>query len=197
MIRRIPYPLPQKRKRPKSGIERAPKRIWLRHRKFVRSHACVVPGCQATDIQFCHIRSAANAGTGLKPHDAHSFPACFNHHQEQHQVGQGTFEDRHGVDLGAIAAELARRSPDTQMRLALMLEEEQAEPLMATLGPAQTGQTGRPLCEPRSRVAATSTTDAGRLGRATIPAIQPPPPFRLASTNSRLCRIVTIEGFVS
>lgn len=119
-LTRAPYRLPQKRKRPKSGIERAPQRIWLRHRKFVRSHHCVVPGCQATDIQFCHIRSAATAGTGLKPHDAHSFPACVNHHQEQHQIGQGSFEDRHGLDLDAIAAELVRRSPDMQMRLSLM-----------------------------------------------------------------------------
>jgi hypothetical protein len=125
-IIRAPYPLPKKRERVKSGIPRAPKRIWLRHRKFVRSHYCVVPGCQATDIQFCHIRSAANSGTGLKPHDAHSFPACFNHHAEQHQVGQGTFEDRYGLDLAAIAAELVRRSPDVPMRLALMLEEEKA-----------------------------------------------------------------------
>jgi len=120
LLQRVPYPLPAKRERVRSKILRAPQRIWLRHRKFVRSHYCVVPGCQALDIQFCHIRSAANAGTGLKPHDAHAFPACANHHAEQHQVGQGTFEDRHGIDLEAICAELARRSPDTKMRLSLL-----------------------------------------------------------------------------
>ncbi len=116
--------LPAKRPTPKSGIPRAPKRVWLRHRKFVRSHCCVVPGCEATDIQFCHIRTAANAGTGLKPHDAHSFPACFNNHREQHDCGQGTFEDRHGIDLDPIAATLVLRSPDVQMRLAMMLDGE-------------------------------------------------------------------------
>lgn len=118
-IIRVPFQLPPRRKRVRSGIERAAKRVWMRHRKWVRSHACVVPGCQASDIQFCHIRSAATAGTGLKPHDAFSFPGCFNHHQEQHQVGQGTFEDRYGIDLEAIARELVRRSPDYDMRASL------------------------------------------------------------------------------
>jgi hypothetical protein len=115
------YRLPAKRKRVRSGIPRGPKRIWPQHRRFVRSHHCVVPGCQATEIQCCHIRSAANAGTGLKPHDAFTFPACHNHHAEQHQVGQGTFEDRHGIDLYALAAELVRRSPDWKMREAMRL----------------------------------------------------------------------------
>ncbi len=118
---RVAYPLPQRRERLRSGILRAPRREWPRHRRFVRSHHCVVPGCQATDIQCCHIRSAATAGTGLKPHDSLTFPGCFNHHQEQHQVGQGTFEDRHGLDLWALARELVRRSPDHAMRLSLAL----------------------------------------------------------------------------
>lgn len=122
MIRRVPHPLPPRRERERFGIPKGPKRVWLRHRKFVRSHHCVVPGCEATDIHFAHIRSAANSGTGLKPHDRFGVPLCFNHHQEQHQVGQGTFEDRHGLDLLAIAAELVRRSPDVQMRLSLLDE---------------------------------------------------------------------------
>lgn len=116
---RVPYRLPPRRKRTRSGIERALKRVWLRHRRFVRSHACCVPGCAATETQFAHIRTAANAGTGLKPHDSHGVPLCFNHHLEQHQVGQGSFEDRHGIDLDAIAAELLRRSPDFELRLSL------------------------------------------------------------------------------
>jgi hypothetical protein len=118
-LTRVSYPLPPKRKRERSGIARAPRRDWPRHRKFVRSHHCIVGGCEATDIQCCHIRSAANAGTGLKPGDWLTFPGCANHHAEQHQVGQGTFEDRHGLDLTAIAAELVRCSPDYAMRVSL------------------------------------------------------------------------------
>lgn len=125
-LTRVSYPLPARRKRIRSGIERAPQRIWLRHRRFVRSHGCIVSGCQATEIQCCHIRSAANSGTSLKPHDAFTYPGCFNHHAEQHQCGQGTFEDRHGIDLYAIAAELVRRSPDHAMRVSLMLNQEDA-----------------------------------------------------------------------
>ncbi len=116
---RAPFPLPKRRKRLRSAIPRAPQRIWLRHRKFVRSHCCCVPGCQAAEVQFAHVRSANNSGVGLKPHDCFGVPLCFNHHQEQHQVGQGTFEDRHGLDLTAIARELVCRSPDAAMRLSL------------------------------------------------------------------------------
>lgn len=118
-LTRVSYPLPSRRGRVRSGIERAPRRDWPQHRRFVRSHHCIVSGCQATDIQCCHIRSAENAGIGLKPHDKNTFPACPRHHAEQHQCGQGTFEDRHGLDLDAVAAELTRRSPDWKMRVAL------------------------------------------------------------------------------
>lgn len=121
LITRVRYPLPERKKRVRSGIERAAKRVCLRHRRFVRSHHCVVPGCQALEIQCCHIRSSANAGTGLKPHDAFSFPGCATHHMEQHQCGQESFEDRHGLDLLAIARELVRRSPDTEMKMSLRL----------------------------------------------------------------------------
>jgi hypothetical protein len=125
----MPTPkLPPKRQRVRSGIPRGPKRIWLRHRKFVRSHQCCVPGCPTPDaVQFAHVRSAANAGTGLKPHDAFGVGMCFGHHMEQHQCGAHTFEDRHGIDLFAIAAEMVRRSPDHEMRLSLRLYPQLAE----------------------------------------------------------------------
>lgn len=127
MTRRVPYPLPAKKKRVRSGIERGPKRVWLRHRKFVRSHECCVPGCSAP-AQFHHIRSAANSGTGLLPFDWFGVPLCEHHHHEHHDCGVDTFEDRHGVDLRAIAAELARRSPDIQMRLAMLEHDAPADP---------------------------------------------------------------------
>lgn len=117
---RVPYRLPARRSRLKSGIERAPKRVWMRHRRFVRSHCCCVPGCLASEVQFAHIRTAANAGMGLKPHDSHGVPLCFNHHREQHDCGVATFQDRHEVDLEAVAAELVRRSPDWAMRQSLL-----------------------------------------------------------------------------
>lgn len=109
----------RKRQRPRSGLRRGPQRIWLRHRRFVRSFCCCVPGCRAQQTELAHIRTAANAGTGLKPHDAHAVPLCRNHHREQHDCGAETFQDRHGIDLEAVAAELVRRSPDAVMRASL------------------------------------------------------------------------------
>lgn len=125
---RAPYPLPKKRVRVRSGIMRAPKRIWLRHRRFVRSHQCCVRGCPTPHVvDLAHLRSVAEgAGTGLKPHDRFTVSLCRRHHNEEEACGPDAFGDRHGIDLWAIAAELVRRSTDVQMRLALMLEEEAA-----------------------------------------------------------------------
>lgn len=121
-------PFPKRRKPLKSGIKRGPQRVFPRHRKHVRSHHCVVPGCDRYDIECCHIRSAFDAGTGLKPPDWRTFPACAFHHAEQHRIGQGSFEDKYGLDLDGIAQKLARHSPDTNLRLA-MLEALLDEPV--------------------------------------------------------------------
>lgn len=123
MIRRAPYPLPAKRKRVRSGIERAPQRVWPRHRRHVKSHHCCVPGCPSLAVDLAHLRGVNNAGTSLKPPDWHTVPLCRHHHLEQEPLGPDAFGDRHGIDLWAIAAALVRRSPDAKMRLA-MLEAE-------------------------------------------------------------------------
>ena len=115
--------LPPRRKPARSGIERAAHREWPRHRKFVRSHACCVPNCTGSPIEFAHIRSAATAGTGLKPHDAFGVSLCFAHHREQHDDGVETFQRRHGIDLGKIALEFVRHSPDVEMRASLRLSQ--------------------------------------------------------------------------
>lgn len=118
--------LPPRRKPPKSDIERGPRREWPRHRKFVRSHACCVTGCDGSPIEFAHIRSAANAGTGIKPHDAFAVSLCFAHHRESHDTGIETFQRRHGIDLGKLAAEFVKHSPDAEMRASLRLVDVEA-----------------------------------------------------------------------
>jgi Putative HNHc nuclease len=118
-----PWLLPKKRLRPRSGIERAPQRIWPRHRRFVRSHACCVTGCEATEVDFAHLRSAANAGKDLKPFDWFGVSLCRQHHDQQHTQGVETFQRHHGIDLWAIAAEFASRSPDILMRAAMPARE--------------------------------------------------------------------------
>lgn len=111
--------LPKKRKRERSGIERGPRRNWPKHERWVRSHSCSVPGCEDHPIEFMHLRSAANSGTGLKPHSAHGISGCWRHHQEAHRIGHETFARKYGIDLWALAAEFAQKSPDIEMRMSL------------------------------------------------------------------------------
>ena len=58
---------------------------------------------------------------GQKPHDLFGVSLCRPHHVEQHSLGVAEFDQRYGTDLWALAAEFARRSPDTEMRAALKL----------------------------------------------------------------------------
>lgn len=108
--------LPARKKPVRSNILRGPKREWPRHRRFVRSHQCCVPGCLQGPIEFAHVRTAANAGKSLKPHDAHAVSLCADHHREQHNRGVQTFERKYGIDLAKLADEFARKSPDQAMK---------------------------------------------------------------------------------
>jgi hypothetical protein len=111
--------LPEKLKRPSMGLRQNLQKIWPRHRRWVRSHGCCVPECRVLAVDFAHLRSAANAGLGQTPHDIFGVSLCRVHHAEQHRMGAGAFGDKYGIDLWALAAEFARRSPDWEMRAAL------------------------------------------------------------------------------
>ncbi len=113
--------LPRRLKRPKLGVQMSPRKVWPRHRRWVKSHGCCVPGCDATSVDFAHLRSIANAGTGQKPHDIFGVSLCRHHHVEQHSLGVDAFDRKYGTNLWALAAEFARRSPDTEMRATLKL----------------------------------------------------------------------------
>ena len=80
------------------------------HCTWVREHACCVSGCDGRPIHAHHIRTADNSGTGLKPSDRWVVSLCGVHHHLVHQ-GQDSFERIHAVDLSALAAEFARKSP--------------------------------------------------------------------------------------
>lgn len=110
--------LPRRRKVAKSGI-REIRREFPRHRRFVRSHECSVPNCQDAPIEFAHVRSAANAGTSLRPHDAFAISLCASHHREQHNIGQPAFERKYNIDMMTLAMEFTERSPDVAMRESL------------------------------------------------------------------------------
>ena len=113
--------LPARLPRPKLAVRMPIQKIWPRHRRWVRSHGCCVPECQALSVDFAHLRSAGNAGTGQMPHDAFGVSLCRVHHDEQHRIGVDAFDKKYGVDLWGIAAEFARRSPDWEMRASLKL----------------------------------------------------------------------------
>jgi hypothetical protein len=113
--------LPPRKKRERSGIERAPKREWHRHRNWLRGFACVVTDCESQRQEVSHIRTAANAGTGIKPHDSSAVPMCCNHHAEYHRIGHDSFEARYRLDLVKLANEFTQRSPDVEMKLSLVL----------------------------------------------------------------------------
>jgi hypothetical protein len=113
--------LPQRRKPMKSGIDRADRREWPKHRAFVRRHTCSVPGCDQGPIEFAHVRSADNSGTSLKPHDAYGVSLCAAHHAEQHQHGAETFMKRHRVDLWKLAVEFCKASPDINMKQSMAI----------------------------------------------------------------------------
>lgn len=108
--------LPAKRKPYKSGIERAPKRSWPRHRNWVKKHMCCVPGCTNQNIDFAHVRSAVNSGTGLKPHDAWGISLCRECHEEQHRIGCITFSEYRQINLFRLAKEFASKSPVPEVR---------------------------------------------------------------------------------
>lgn len=106
--------LPAKRKRPRSGIERAPRRVFPTHRAFVKRHDCCVPGCKQSPIDFAHAKSRGAGG-----HDCQGVSLCHEHHMEQHDCGIETFQTRYGIDLFAMAAEFARQTTDRALREAL------------------------------------------------------------------------------
>ena len=108
--------LPAKRTGPRSGILRAEPRDWPRHKVFLRGHHCCVPDCLALPIDAAHIRSAANAGIGIKPHDAFCVPLCRSHHVQQHQIGQPRFDALYRIELLGLVRQFVWTSPDRKMR---------------------------------------------------------------------------------
>ncbi len=113
--------LPKRLKRSRMGVRTSLQKIWPRHRRWVRAHGCCVPDCHAPSVDFAHLRSTANAGMAQTPHDIFGVSLCRVHHHEQHRIGADAFSNKYGIDLWALAAEFARRSPDWEMRASLKL----------------------------------------------------------------------------
>ncbi len=86
-----------------------PKKTVVRSEKYlkaVRKLPCSISGCNTQPIHAAHIRKGTDGGMGLKPSDTWAIPLCYQHHHEQHQIGEMPFEERHGIDMKAIARRL-------------------------------------------------------------------------------------------
>lgn len=81
------------------------------HMKWVRGHACSVPGCDAMPIEAAHVRTGTEGGMGIKPGDDWVISLCSYHHRRQHVIGERAFELAHGIDMKALAREFASKSP--------------------------------------------------------------------------------------
>jgi len=105
--------LPHRIRGPKAKRENAPPKVQRRspaHCDFVRDHACVV--CGSFDkIEVAHVRDGTDCGMGMKPADRWTISLCRPHHSEQHRIGEGPFEQLHGIDMKALAAEFVKASP--------------------------------------------------------------------------------------
>lgn len=111
------------KKRPKErmGVRVVERKESAQHRRFVRSHVCIVNDewCDKI-IQCAHVRrglpAGEQAGMSEKPHDCFTVPMCSGHHARQHRVGEESFEKMYGVNLLGTALSLAAASPDPAIR---------------------------------------------------------------------------------
>jgi hypothetical protein len=101
----LPPRIPKKPKRASRWRSQA-------HCSFVRSHYCIVPGCDRRPIEVAHVRLDSGAGIGQKPDDWRAVSLCRDHHAEQHRIGELTFWD-HVVQQSpeTVIAEFIKASP--------------------------------------------------------------------------------------
>lgn len=114
--------LPKRRPKIRMGVRKTVETVWPRHRRFVKSHGCCVPGCTHLAgglyaiIDFAHVKSRGAGGT-----DLFGVSLCRFHHGEQHEIGIRSFQKRHGIDLWALALAFSRKSPEPKVREAMKL----------------------------------------------------------------------------
>jgi len=106
--------IPKRRTRPRmmQPKEDAPIRCpsFLQH---IRGYNCACvendpTGC-AGKIQAAHVRRGTDGGIGSKPGDNFAIPLCEQHHRDQHNIGEQSFEKRHGFKMLQVADRLWRR----------------------------------------------------------------------------------------
>ena len=79
------------------------------HMAWVRGHHCVACG-GSENMHAHHVRLGSHAGMGQRPGDDVTVSLCAACHAEVH-TGEATFQAKHKIDLLALAAEFAAKSP--------------------------------------------------------------------------------------
>lgn len=70
-------------------------------REWVAQQPCIVWDCKNRPCENAHVNPEGHpSGMGRKGDYTQIVPMCHDHHQELHQIGERTFEDRHELDLG-------------------------------------------------------------------------------------------------
>jgi hypothetical protein len=102
---------PIRAKNPTRG-HRFPKGVDEAYREWIRGRPCVLFGHPAGHqclgaVECCHVKTRGAGG-----HDrGNCYPGCRGAHTLQHTLGIRSFEKLFGIDLAAIASELAARAP--------------------------------------------------------------------------------------
>lgn len=97
----------------RSTRERADKFRSPAHRKWVRSHACILwehGECHGR-TECAHVKQGNGATNRSKASDAKTLSFCQAHHREQTAIGEARFQIKYNIDMNALADEFAARSP--------------------------------------------------------------------------------------
>ncbi len=89
------------------GKSRFPKRRDPAFLAFIRERFCCIWDCPAygeAEIEAAHVKTRGAGGDDI----GNAVPLCRKHHREQHAIGIRSFEERHNIDMQAMAAEYAR-----------------------------------------------------------------------------------------
>lgn len=104
--------LPKRRKAPKHNLRAEPQIRSPQHLAWVRGHECLALDETCSDrIEAAHVRTGTDGGMGVKPSDCFTVPLCSHHHALQHNMGEGSFENRYGVKMRPAADALWLKSP--------------------------------------------------------------------------------------
>src|SRR5262249_40070685 len=103
------------------GLRMPIQKVWPRHRGWVRSHGCCVPDCRSAGAVFAHLHPSADLSPALVTPYIFWIIHSPDDPDEHHRIGTDAFNKKYSIDLWALAAEFARRSPDWEMRASLKL----------------------------------------------------------------------------